>query len=215
MASRNGAFKMNKNLLKIKLLLIIVFALSIQSCSLFSSSPPQLDPKDKNVAMVFGHIDMEDAPSSLEWLWIKRFGAKKKSTKNDDDDNDEGYYATVDDGVFWNRGMTLGSYQIYSFGKTASFFSRTNYRYTFGATGRNQSARRLKKPGLYFMGSYKYKVIDSGSWFVPDKFTMVETKSPSEKELIKKILKTYQEDSDLKVYAHQISWMKKRLKELN
>lgn len=177
--------------------------LLISSCA---SSPDPIDPKDKNRSVVFGFFDLEDAPSwgGIDWVSIKRYRPKK------------GYFAAaVKDGLFYHIGVPNGSFQVDEFGRNTRFYSNTRYVYNFGGKGRNQTARKIKKPGTYFMGSYKYKEIDSGSIWKPDNFKMVKSKRPSEKVILKKLLKIMQSDSDLSMYKHQIRRMKQRLKQLS
>ena len=171
-----------------------------------TSMPDPVDPKDKNRSVVFGFFDMSDAPSwgGIDWVSVKRYKPKK------------GYFsAEVKDGLFYHIGVTNGSFQVDEFGRNTRFYSNTRYSYNFGGKGRNQTARKIKKPGAYFMGSYKYKNIDSGSIWKPDNFQMIKSKGPSEKVLLKKLLKIMRSDSDLSIYTHQIRRMKQRLSQLN
>ena len=171
-----------------------------------TSLPDPVDPKDKNRSVVFGFFDMSDAPSwgGIDWVSVKRYKPKK------------GYFsAEVKDGLFYHIGVTNGSFQVDEFGRNTRFYSNTRYSYNFGGKGRNQTARKIKKPGAYFMGSYKYKNIDSGSIWKPDNFQMIKSKGPSEKVLLKKLLKIMRSDSDLSIYTHQIRRMKQRLSQLN
>lgn len=127
------------------------------------------------------------------------------------------YYGSgVEDGLFYHIGIAnKSSIQVDKFGRNTRWYSNATYTYNFGGKGRNETALIIKKPGVYFLGSYKYKEIDSGSFFVADKFDMVRSKTPTEKELLTKVLKLMTEDSDLNVYKNQISMIKKRLKALN
>lgn len=183
--------------------LIIPALLLSSGCA---TSPDPIDPKDKNRSVVFGFFDMEDAPSwgGIDWVSVKRYRPKK------------GYFAAaVKDGLFYHIGVPNGSFQVDEFGRHTRFYSNTRYTYNFGGKGRNKTARKIKRPGVYFMGSYKYKNIDSGSIWKPDNFRMKKSKGPSEKVLLKKLLKIMQSDSDLSIYKHQIRRMKQRLKQLS
>ena len=184
------------------LFLLLPAFLIISGCA---STPDPIDPKDKNRSVVFGYFDMEEAPSDeLDWVSVKRYKPKK------------GYFAAaVEDGLFYHVGVPNGSFQVDEFGRNTRFLSNTRYIYNFGGKGRNKTARKIKRPGVYFMGSYKYKEIDSGSFWKPDNFKMIKVKGPSEKVLLKRLLKIMQSDSDLSIFKHQIKRMKKRLKQLN
>ena len=182
--------------------LILPTLLLISGCA---SSPDPIDPKDKNRSVVFGYFDMKDAPSDeLDWVSVKRYKPKK------------GYFsAAFKDGLFYHIGVPNGSFQVDEFGRNTRFFSNTRYIYNFGGKGRNQTARKIKRPGVYYMGSYKYKNLSSGSFWKPDNFKMIKSKGPSEKVLLKKLLKIMQSDSELSIYKHQIRRLKQRLKQLS
>lgn len=185
---------------------ILLPALLLSSgCSLFAKDE-SADPNDKTLSVVFGYFDMEDAPSwgGVDWVSIKQYKPKTS------------YYGSgVDDGLFHNIAISnKSSIQVDEFGRNTRWYSNATYTYNFGGKGRNQTALVIKKPGVYFLGSYKYKAIDSESFFKADEFEMVKSKSPSEKELLTKVLKILMDDSDLNIYHHQIRMIKKRLKTL-
>ena len=174
-------------------------------CSLFAKDE-SADPNDKTLSVVFGHFDMEDAPSwgGLDWVSVKQYKPKKAY-----------YNSNVDDGLYFNIAVAnKSSIQVDEFGRHTRWYSNSSYTYNFGGKGRNQTALVVKKPGVYFLGSYKYKSIESDSFFKPDEFEMVKIKAPSEKELLSKVLATMMDDSDLNIYHHQIIMINKRLKAL-
>ncbi|MGH7208710.1 MAG: hypothetical protein ACREIL_04920, partial [Nitrospiraceae bacterium] len=159
-----------------------------------------IDPKDESVSLVFGYFDMADAPSDLEWASLKRYGEKES-----------GWY-TMDarDGVIFHIGIASGSYQVEKFGGDGGIFSRGRYEYNFGTRGRNESAIRIHKPGIYFLGAYKY-IDRPGGLFKADKFQMKPIKEPSEKEVLKRLIAVLESDSDMRIYTRQIALAKKRL----
>lgn len=160
----------------------------------------RIDPKDPSLSLVYGYIDMKDAPSSLGWVHIMLYDGKNT-----------GYFAAVDHGVFFHLGVKPGPYQVDRFGRHPTFFSNTEYTYDFGTRGRNETAVRIDKPGAYFMGAYKYVDIPTG-WFQQDKFRMERTTTPSERELLTKVLAILQNDhAD---YTRQIDTVKQRLVQL-
>ncbi|MDH5471979.1 MAG: hypothetical protein OEY87_07795 [Gammaproteobacteria bacterium] len=175
------------------------------SCSLFNSKEP-VDPNDKSLSIVFGYFDMENAPSwgGFDWVSIKQYKPK------------QAYYSCgVEEGLFWHIGVTNGSsIQVEEFGRNTRWYSNTIYTYNFGGQGRNDTSRIIKKPGAYYLGSYTYKAIESDSFFKPDNFDMVKSKTPTEKQLIIKLIDIMKKDSDLAVYKHQIKLLETRLKQL-
>jgi hypothetical protein len=159
-----------------------------------------VDPKDPRLSLVYGYIDMADAPSSLGWVRIKLY-----------DGNNQGYSAAVRKGLFFHVGVEPGPYQVERFGRHPSFFSNTEYSYDFGTRGRNETAIRIDKPGVYFMGAYKYVDIPTG-WLEQDKFRMERTQTPSERELLTKLLAVLQDEDSQ--YTRQIAMVRQRLAQL-
>ncbi|HEX7968721.1 MAG TPA: hypothetical protein VF502_10915 [Stellaceae bacterium] len=160
----------------------------------------RIDPRDPSLSLVYGYIDMKDAPSSLGWVHITLYDGKNT-----------GYYTAVHSGLFLHVGVKPGPYQVDRFGRDARFLSNTNYSYEFGTRGRNETATRIDKPGVYFMGAYKYVEVPTG-WFEQDKFRMERTATPTERELLTKVLAILQDDAAR--YARQIDMVKQRLAQL-
>ncbi|MCW8986778.1 MAG: hypothetical protein OQK75_03830, partial [Gammaproteobacteria bacterium] len=142
-----------KSFLSPKALITFFFLLpTILLSSGCASSPDPIDHKDASRSVVFGFFDMSDAPSwgGIDWVSVKQYKPKK------------GYYAAaVKEGLFYHIGVPNGSFQVDEFGRNTRFYSNTRYVYNFGGKGRNKTGRIIKQPGVYFMGSYKYKNIDS------------------------------------------------------
>jgi hypothetical protein len=159
-----------------------------------------VDPKDPSLSLVYGYIDMADAPSSLGWVRIKLYDGKN-----------QGYSAAVQKGLFFHVGVEPGPYQVERFGRHTTFFSNTEYTYDFGTRRRNETAIKIDKPGVYFMGAYKYVDIPTG-WFEQDKFKMERTKTPSERELLAKLAIILQDDYPQ--YTRQIAMVRQRLAQL-
>src|SRR5687767_10224702 len=92
-----------------------------------------VDPKDTSTSLVFGYFDAKDAPSSVDWVSIKQYGAAS------------GYYnVSTKNGLFWHVGVEPGSYQVEKFGgvkRLLIFGSEVEYNY--GTRGRNETAVRV------------------------------------------------------------------------
>ncbi len=134
--------------------------------------PQAPEPTD---SIVFGHIDMDDAPVELQGLSIRQY---KPPT-------DKPYWAAgVEKGTFFNWYLDPGSYAVSHF----EGFSFGGTRYRFNVPRQLSSMRIvIKKPGVYFLGSYKYKNISTGI-FEPDKFDLQQVDSPTERELLTKLI---------------------------
>lgn len=161
-----------------------------------------IDPKDESVSLVFGYVDMADAPSSLQWASLKRYDAEKPVW----------YDMAARDGLIFHIGIGPGSYQVEKFGGQGGIplLTRVPHEYNFGTRGRNETAIRIQKPGVYFLGAYKY-IDRPGGLFKADKFQMQSVKAPSEKELLQRLISVLESDSDTKIYTRQIALAKKRL----
>jgi hypothetical protein len=148
-----------------------------------ASSDPGRDIDDPSNSLVFGHIDMSDAPTQVKFASILQVAPP----------TDKPYWGTlVNNGLFHSSYLPPGTYQLASFGGS-SFFGG-GYEYDFGRQGRNQTAVRIDKPGIYYLGSYKYKKIKTGL-FDQDKFAIERVNTPTEAELLKRIL---EKDSEVK-----------------
>lgn len=176
---------------------VLVLVLVLSGCA---GTP--IDPRDESVSLVFGYFDMADAPSNLQWVSLKRYG-----------DTDPAFYdLAVRDGLIFHIGIAPGPYQVEKFGGTGGipFLTSQRYEYNFGTRGRNDTAVRIQKPGVYFLGAYKY-VNHSGGLFRADKFEMKPVQQPSEKELLQKLITVLESERDTKMYTRQIALAKQHL----
>jgi hypothetical protein len=179
---------------------LLGLVLTLAGCA----SAPPIDPKDESVSIVFGYFDMTDAPSKLEWVSLKRYGEKAVW-----------YDMAARDGLIFHVGIRAGSYQVEKFGGMGGIplLTRQRHEYNFGTRGRNDTAIRIQKAGIYFLGAYKY-VDRPGGLFRADKFEMEPVTTPSEKELLRRLITVLESDGELKTYTRQITLAKKRLAEL-
>lgn len=137
---------------------------------------------DSSNSLVFGYVDMGDAPTKIQGASIMQVSPP----------TDKPYWGTdVRDGLFYTYYLPPGSYKLASL--SGSSFWRGNYRYNFPRQGGEQGVR-ITQPGIYFLGSYKYKPMKSG-FFEPGKFAIERVDSPTEAELLQKIL---DEDKEIK-----------------
>jgi|RhiMetdeSRZDD1v2_1073273.scaffolds.fasta_scaffold68902_5 hypothetical protein len=163
-----------------------------------------VDPNDAGTSLVFGYFDAKDAPSSIDWVSIKRYGGAPAY-----------YQLGTKNGLFWHVAVEPGSYQVEKFGgvKRVLIFGN-DVEYNYGTRGRNETAIRIVTPGVYFMGAHRY-IAHDGGLFAADKFEMQAVKSPSEKELLTRLVAELEADKELRIYTRQIGLAKKRLAELS
>ena len=172
----------------------IILLAALVACA---SSEPGRDINDPTNSLVFGYIDMDDAPTDVSAAWLVQVAPP----------SDSPYWSMgITKGVFYNSYLPPGSYQLSKL--SGSGFFAGKHEYSFPRQG-NETALRIKKPGIYFLGSYKYKKVSTG-FFSQAKFDITKTKKPTEAEILQRIL---DEDSDIK----NSSWgdkIRKRLAQL-
>jgi hypothetical protein len=156
------------------------------------------DIDDPTNSLLFGYIDMSEAPTDIQSTWVFRVTPPTERPY---------WPLSVRKGLFHSSYLPPGTYQVSKFG--GSGFFRGNYEYGFPRQGRNATAVRATKPGIYYMGSYKYKKVKTGI-FEQGRFDIQRVNTPTERELLQRLLK---EDDDIR----DSGWADKiraRLKEL-
>jgi hypothetical protein len=180
---------------------MVLAALALAGCA---GGGTPVDTKDETLSLVYGYFDMADAPSKVDWVRLKDYTSKAEA---------DGYTIAAKDGLFFHIGVEPGSYQVESFGSDGGFLS-SPVRYSFGGKGRNNTAVRIQKPGLYYLGSHKYIKHPGKGFFDPDRFDMQPAKTPSEKEVLQRLVQRIESDKSLGGYTRQLQLAKKRLAEL-
>ena len=156
------------------------------------------DINDPSNSLVFGYVDMADAPTKISGAQIMQVAPP----------TDKPYWGTdVRDGMFYTYYLPPGSYKLATL--HGSSFLKGDYRYTFPRQGGEQGVR-IDKPGIYFLGSYKYQNVKTGM-FEQSKFDIARVKTPTEAELLQRMLDN---DPELKksVWADKIRERIARLK---
>jgi hypothetical protein len=159
------------------------------------SSGPYImkNPKDSNASLVFGYFDMSDAPCRLGWIQLRQLNTDKK---------DPTEVFAVSNGIFYDEMIIPG---LYRFDVFVGSSGRTIYYFPM-PQGKNEWDPVIEKPGIHFVGSYKYKKsehtpLQSGH------FSIVKINTPTEKEILEKLL----------AYAGDTVWVnkiKERIKEI-
>jgi hypothetical protein len=181
-----------------KLLRSLALLVVLAGCA--GGSP--VSPADESLSLVYGYFDMKEAPTKVQWVGLKQYGGKDAGT----------YQLAVEDGLFFHVGVEPGSYQVDKFG--GSGFFRGDYVYNFGGKGRNSTAIRIQKPGIYFIGAHRYVNHAGKGLFTPDKFDMVPASAPTEKEILQRLVKRLETDRELTSYTRQLKLARDRLAKL-
>ena len=157
------------------------------------------DINDPSNSLVFGFVDMSEAPTKVSGAQIMQVAPP----------TDKPYWGTdVRDGLFYTYYLPQGSYKLATL--HGSSFLRGEYQYNFPRQGGGDTAVRIDKPGIYFLGAYKYQNVRTGM-FEQAKFEMKRVSNPGEAELLQRLLET---DAELKksVWADKIRERIARLK---
>lgn len=135
-------------------------------------------PGEPGNSIVFGYIDMSDAPTELQWVSIKKMHPP----------SDTPYFQFfVDDGMFYRPNLRPGSYKFWEFGGFSTL-RQANYTFTFPPQGKGELDRQISKPGVYFAGCYKYEKVRTGI-FSPGKFDLVRIGGNCEQEMLTRLEK--------------------------
>lgn len=160
---------------RIRRLLLLAMLLTLAACG-SSSIGPKRDINDPSNSLVFAFVDMSEAPTKIDSAHLKPQG-------------EEGYWrmSVADDGQLISQAyLPPGAYQLATL-RGSGFFAGENV-YRFPEYGRNQTALRIQKPGVYFMGSFRYAKVKTG-FFEGGKFMIEKVQSPTESELLQRLQK--------------------------
>jgi hypothetical protein len=137
------------------------------------------DVNKANSSLVYGYIDMSEAPTSLQRFQIKQVRPV----------SDSPYWGFgTQDGVFMHSALPPGSYQFHNFGGMSGInagivnIGGKSYTYNFPGQG---GGFRVEAPGLHYLGTYKYK--KAGTFF-HEKFDIQKAAKPTEKEILQMML---------------------------
>ena len=186
---------------------VVLFLLSmlVAGCA---STPDPVDPADESLSLVFGYFDMKNAPSGVDWVSLKKYDSK--------DPKAGWYHLAAREGLFFHVGIEPGSYQVDKFGGMGGIplLTRRPFEYAYGGKGRNATAVRIQKPGVYFLGAHQFVNHAGKGFFEADKFDMERAKAPTEKELLQRLVKTLETDKEYVGYTRQLRLAKQRLSQL-
>ena len=165
-------------------------------------------------SLVFGYIDMSDAPTKVSGAWLEQVAPA----------TDKPYWSMgVENGLFYNPFIRPGTYQLSKF--SGSGFAAGAHEYQFSRQGRNETAVRIDVPGVYFLGAYKYVTAQKGGMFKRAKFSIEPIDDPSEADLLRMLLdetmkveKSKEYDGPKKIKISETSWgdkIRARLSELS
>lgn len=185
--------------MKIIKIILLTFILGLSGCQGLLPKP-KFDANDPNSSVVFGYIGMKNMPSEFGWVKIQGLGGE-----------DDYVTASTYKGAFWHVAVRPGHRYIPTFGGFSSrgIFGHGDVAnlYNFDKKDRKSMSIKIRKPGVHFMGSYKFSMHK-------DKFNTEKVRSPSEKAVLKKVLIGLKKESGERFYKRQIKMIEKRLARL-
>lgn len=193
--------------------LAVLFLLVLAVSQVPGNDGGPISVDNPNNSLVFGYIDMSDAPTKVKGAWLQQVSPP----------TDTPFWSMgVEKGLFYNVFIRPGTYQLSSF--AGSGFGSGVHEYHFPRQGRNETAVKIAKPSIYFLGSYKYVHVRKGGMFKRAKFSIERVSKPTEAELLRRILEEemkVQKSKDYKgprrIRIKDTSWGRKireRLEEL-
>ena len=129
-------------------------------------------------ALLFGYVDMSDAPSNLEWADLRKSSLQRY---------EPGMTMRGDgEGLFYRENIAKGSYSLSSFGGRGwtigcLSFGKERYSYQFPDEGFKYHKLSVTKTGPVFLGSYKMRTVKG-------KYSFDDAATPTEKELLTRLL---------------------------
>lgn len=162
------------------------------------------DPVRPNLSLALIYIDMQQAPSRSEWVSAKRLKPKTKKPYFR-----FGHVKDKNLGLInHNQYIEPGLYKFAAFGGVGRGFLNSNsiFEYAFPAQGRGLATMNVKKPGVYFVGSFRYVKVKTG-FFEAKKFDIERINKPTEKEVLTQFLPHMEE-------GRWKQMVKKRLRQL-
>ncbi len=185
------------------IVIILIAAFFIIDCSNSVSKKESHNTNSSlKSSLIFGYIDMKNAPGKeLTGIHARRYPFKPKIYL--DFEIDKG-------NLFWYSSVVKpGPYQIeefYSYDFIQETLEFGSYVYNFSIS-ENKTAIRVKKPGIYFMGSYRYVMLKNKR----SDYDLITITNPSKKDLLIR-LRTMFIKMDKNKYSKQIKMITDNLK---
>jgi len=178
-----------KKTVYLKFITLVIMVISLSACGVHIKirKSEQLEEQTQNNSiLVVGYFDDSEAQFNLGWGFIKQI---KPATS-------EAYkeLRANDDGLFYLEDLPVGSYKLATLrGREKGLLSTQPWVMRLPEPSRDKAFKltelRANNPGVYFLGSYKLKLVHKGGFFGSDKHETVALSTPTEKDVLKKLLK--------------------------
>ena len=177
-------------------LLLLTATLSILVSSCAGGDKFLHAPFADESSLVFGYIDMTDAPSDIRWIQMKKIRSESKTP----------YYSMrVEKGMIYRAYVPDGLYKFDKFGGYSFRLGGIEMTYAFPSQGKQEIDPVIKGPGIYYVGAYKYQKLDAPALEI--RYRLVRVNQPTEEELLRRLL-------DKAVHPSWKERIEQRLKEI-
>lgn len=156
--------------------LLVFVAIIASACS-----ARQVKDSPADSVLAYGYLDMAEAPSDLRSVMLRQVSLTEDRREIE---------LRVDRGLFYAEFLKPGSYQLRKFwGCTGcwGFFGAPWMRGHTYPLPHDVDGFRIARPGLYFIGAWRYRHIDHG-WLRDDAFELDSIAQPSEREILQRLL---------------------------
>lgn len=166
-----------------RIFVVLGLLLSMSACISNSKYLEHVDPA-KGDSLVVVYVDMKQAPSLAEWGWIKavnpidgKVNFKVSHVKSDK-------YKTI----LFAQNIPPGKYYLEKIAGQTDSFSKKNFSYSLGSAKSPLVEFKVRKQGVYYLGSYKYNHIKSkfGKKTMDD-FNFVANKKIKSKDVLREL----------------------------
>lgn len=145
-----------------------------------ASSPLVQPPANNNESLIFGYVDMRESRARLSGAVFKQISPPIEWPFHISNI----HRFTV---FYTQHGVQPGIYKMDNLRTIGGFQDSIVGVYDFPKSGKGEMDLKITKPGVYFVGSWKFKRLDG------DKFDIERLNSPTELEVISQVL-PYAED---------------------
>ncbi len=154
---------------------LVILAGVLAGCSGFR---PFQKPFHEEHSLVFGYMDMSDAPSSFRWITMKNINPGANT-------GEYGFF--VEDGMFYRTYVPSGRFKFHKFGGYSFSMGGRELTYAFPRQGKQEIDPVIRKRGVHYVGSYKY--VKEKAPFLELRFSLKRIKKPDERELLTRLLR--------------------------
>lgn len=169
-------------------LAVVGLALALLSgCSMGKYAKEQ---SDDNTVLLVGSFDASEGPFKLQRGSIQQVRPANRSKPYRD------VRIVKADNIFYRENLPTGLYKLHSVGgreKALLLWSNNFWTWGFPKDQDDPAAKfnqvRAEKPGIYYVGSYKIRVVREGGFLTPTTYATDLMDSPSEKEVLESLLK--------------------------